>query len=191
MNSVVANLDRYTINLVGDARIEQVRRVVLTAVNEIKKKAGKYLTLTVGPRRQPSHAPARGEITVYLDDTTQGCGSAAWGRWIGCGRANVTTRSDGAKIAVAGAVYLPTRFLTHRNQVPVMTHELLHAVGLGHYDGTFQGTRQLMMSGTITVAGMQQGDVNGLAYLASNRRASARRRKRPAETHPNVAGVMV
>lgn len=165
----VANSDYYTINLVGDARIEQLRPAVNAAAAEIMSKTGNVVTLTVGGGVQGSHNPAINEITLYLDDTHQSCGDSAWGKWIGCGGPWSLNRSDGTKVAVAGSVYFPTGILTYHDQVNVVTHELLHALGLHHYDEVYLGTKQLMAGGVIGVNGMQQGDINGVRYLASNR----------------------
>lgn len=48
-------------------------------------------------------------------------------------------------------------------------HELGHAAGLGHFDGVYRGSTQVMRSvNHAPVATYKAGDVNGLRYLAGN-----------------------
>lgn len=48
-------------------------------------------------------------------------------------------------------------------------HELGHAAGLGHFDGVYRGSTQVMRSvNHAPVWTFKAGDVNGLRYLASN-----------------------
>lgn len=48
-------------------------------------------------------------------------------------------------------------------------HELGHAVGLGHFDGSYKGSTQVMRSvNHAPVATFKAGDINGLKYLAGN-----------------------
>lgn len=50
-------------------------------------------------------------------------------------------------------------------------HELGHAAGLGHFDGTFRGTTQVMRSvNSGGVSTFQAGDLNGLRFFARNNR---------------------
>ncbi|MEV7972538.1 hypothetical protein [Cellulomonas sp. NPDC089187] len=170
-DNVVANSDHYTINLAGDSRIEQLRPAVNAAVADITRMTGGVVNLQVGGALQGSHTPADHEITVYLDDTPQSCGGSPWGKWIGCGGTRQGYyRSDRTIVVTSGVTYYPTRVLQYSSaaQTQFVTHELLHALGLRHYDGVFEGTTQLMHSNP-TVNSTQTGDANGIRFLASNR----------------------
>jgi hypothetical protein len=71
-------------------------------------------------------------------------------------------------------------------------HEMGHAVGLGHFRGSYAGHDQIMNPTVSSTVHYQAGDVNGLRYIAAQtRRLVALSRVQGAVEHWRVAGDTV
>jgi hypothetical protein len=77
-------------------------------------------------------------------------------------------RGDGLAVAVSGIVLLDTEVLAHETgdgepvYVPVLRHELAHAMGLDHVEDESQLMNPRLVEGVAT---FQDGDLDGLAAL--------------------------
>lgn len=146
----------YTIRLSGgDRRIEEYRDEFEAAARAASTATGR--AVQVAPGQGGGVDPGRGEIVVVLGPGP--CGDGA----IGCGGPTLTARE-----LVAGRVWVHPagleRASAHRANLAV--HELGHALGLQHFDGSWTDGRQAMFPQLSEVTAFRSGDAAGLRFLA-------------------------
>jgi hypothetical protein len=123
------------------------------------------LGLKAAYRGYGSPRPREGVVTVTegLAGCTGGHAGMTWNTWMPLSRGRVYMRS--ARVVICPSLYRYARW----QWSATIRHELGHAAGLGHFDGTYRGSTQVMRSvNHAPVASFKAGDVNGLKYLASN-----------------------
>ncbi|MGN6130318.1 MAG: hypothetical protein ACTHOK_08255 [Nocardioidaceae bacterium] len=130
-------------------------------------------------RRIGIHATFRGygtpdeaEGVVTVTEGPAGCDGSSnrvgntWQTWqpMGGGRSYVSS----ARVVICPSLYRYGRW----QQSATIVHELGHAAGLGHYDGRYGGSTQVMRSvNHAPVAFYRRGDLHGLRYLAAHTHA--------------------
>jgi hypothetical protein len=111
-----------------------------------------------------SHVGNPREITVSVG-TSSPCGALSFPGTIGCGGG----WADGANNVLGGQVFLCSCMVSDPTLYGLVLHEIGHAVGLLHYDASWQGQLQVMYP--INQFGLtyyRSGDVSGLRKLAMN-----------------------
>lgn len=171
--TIVENLAAYEIELVqadGGPDVESVRADVEYAIGQLN--ASGYLDLRLqGGTVPPTDSIDYGVIRVSLNEQPACRQAEGEGFTVGCAAPQFLTRLDGHGQAAAGRVRLePAYFdLTENIRRVAMLHELLHALALDHYDAEYEGRLQVMASSRVDIPTLGAGDLNGLAFLASNR----------------------
>ncbi|MBT0995517.1 matrixin family metalloprotease [Cellulomonas sp. DKR-3] len=104
-------------------------------------------------------------LVAFTDEETE---SRLAGSVGGLGGQHWAERGDGLLVAVSGTVLLDSELLTYEAvdgapaYLPVLRHELAHAIGLGHVDDETQLMNPYGVEGVST---FQDGDLDGLAAL--------------------------
>lgn len=165
---LVENADRYEVVLVdlgNGQNPEALRAPMLDAISHIN--ATGHVALTVADGVSTSKAPGGNQIVAWIDKGTLGC----TGSYAGCGSSAMFSRPDGQWGTDAGSVEITPNAMTYndKSRRRVIVHELLHAMGLAHHDDQYQGSDQIMHSASYATDVPLAGDINGLAFLASNR----------------------
>lgn len=148
--------DGYTIRLTGaDARIEQYRDEITAAARTASATTG--VPIRIAPGLGGPVDPGRGEIAVAIG--TGPCGSGS----VGCGGPALTTRE-----VVAGRVWVhPTGLdISAGQRSNLAAHELGHALGLQHFDGSWTDGRQVMYPVITGTTSYRAGDSAGLRHVA-------------------------
>lgn len=148
----------YTIRLTGtDARIDQYRDELTAAAKAASATAG--IPVRVASGFGGPAAPRRGEIVVVVGSGPCGSGS------VGCGGPTLTTSE-----VVAGRVWIgPSGLgLSPANRSNLAAHELGHALGLQHFDGSWTDGRQVMHPVISGATSYRAGDSSGLRHVAGS-----------------------
>ncbi len=159
-------LSGYTVRIVKDhPQWNQLTETVRQASIQLSAATGaKY---AMGSPTSSHAAAGNHTISISLSSGNV-CGGAA----IGCARTviNWTGRDPYWEIAYSEIWVTPTLLAYPGDLMNTVLHELGHAAGLLHFDGTYQGTHQVMRSylGDAPLWYYQWGDENGLAATAAN-----------------------
>jgi hypothetical protein len=146
----------YTIRLTGaDPRIEQYRDELADAARAVTTTTG--VPIRVAPAFGGSSDPRRGEIAVVLGAGPCGSGS------VGCGGPMLTARE-----LVSGRVWVHQSGLglSPAQRANLAAHELGHALGLKHFDGSWTDGRQVMHPVINGTTSFRAGDAAGLRRVA-------------------------
>lgn len=176
---VVENLAAYEVQLVqneGGPDVEALRADVEYAISQVNATGHLDLRLREGTTGAPEQSFEYGVIRIEAN-TEPGCTVAEPPKiTLGCAGPTAYVRSDQYAQAMSGRVRIePAYFDREENIRRVnMTHELMHALGLSHYEGEYQGRQQIMASSMIEDPTLGAGDIAGLAFLASNRTSVVR-----------------
>lgn len=173
----------YTIHLTGsDARIEQYRDEVTAAARAASATAG--IPIRVAPGVGGPVDPGRGEIAVTIGPGPCGPGS------IGCGGPALTTHE-----VVGGRVWFHPSALdiSAAQRTNLAAHELGHALGLQHFDGSWTDGRQVMHPVVSGLTSYRAGDSAGLRRVAgtADRPAGTVTSRSYAAGRAHVAGTVV
>jgi hypothetical protein len=156
----------YTISLVDSPGITQMRSDLVAAAAVISAETG--LQVSVAPGVVAEHTAVAGEILVRTAETSS-CGALSVPGVAGCGGARTSSGS-----IVSGNVSLATVIPCTSNGVSIVSHELGHAFGLGHYSDSVDGLLQLMYPSTASGApSFRAGDKAGLRAIAGQSPALA------------------
>lgn len=109
--------------------------------------------------------PAPGEILVRISTDCPAPVSLAQ-RTMGC--AGPYGRDDTSWLS--GRVTITPEGLDATSLRSTLAHEIAHALGLGHYDASFEGRLQLLDDQLTTDVTYGAGDMNGLRLLRDNAR---------------------
>jgi hypothetical protein len=135
-----------------------VRSLVAEVVRQINAASG--AGVVIGP--DTTDAPATTEIVVRAPTTTV-CGPDA----AGCA-SNAVATVDGYGVVVNAVVEIDRDLLGSGYELPILLHEMGHAMGLGHYDSPYDGRMQVMWNSvTSDMTSYRSGDRNGLAALGA------------------------
>jgi hypothetical protein len=147
----------------------EIRDMVARVVRDINDAAG--VGLTIGPNA--NGPPTADEIVVRVTDQTI-CGPIA----SGC-TSNAIAQSEGFGVVTNAVVEIQRDLLGSGYELPVLLHEMGHAMGLGHYNEPY-GTQMQVMWGFVTpeMTSYRSGDRNGLRALAA------------AFANPGVIGIV-
>ncbi len=172
----------YTIRLTGaDARVEEYRDELTAAARAASATAG--VPIRVAPGRGGPADPARGEIAVVIGSGPCGAGS------VGCGGPSLDARE-----IVAGRVWLHPSSLgiPTGQRSNLAAHELGHALGLQHFDGSWSDGRQVMYPVITGVTSYRAGDSAGLRHVAgtADRPAGAVTARTYAAGRAHVTGTV-
>lgn len=116
--------------------------------------------------------PKEAEGVITVSEGPAGCAGSStrvgntWQTWqpMGGGKSYVSS----ARVVICPTLYDYGRW----QQSATIVHELGHAAGLGHYDGRYGGSTQVMRSvNHAPVAFYRSGDLHGLRYLAAHTNA--------------------
>jgi hypothetical protein len=149
--------DRYRIRLVTNhPQVGHLSSAVSVAAEQLRRHTG--ADIATGPSIAAlSNDP--GNISVQVGDASP-CG----GPWAGC----TAVFTQGNRIRHAHVTIRPTTLAT-ANLSNIVVHELGHAMGLGHYGGTWSGQLQLMnQTSQAGLTTFRSGDVNGLRQVVRN-----------------------
>ncbi|MEV7972536.1 hypothetical protein [Cellulomonas sp. NPDC089187] len=166
-NGVQSNLPAFNIQLAyGDSRLSRYIPYIDAAARAINNTGTASLSLHTGgiaPRD-----PNKGEIIIQLADSAE-CRDAHTGP----GESLACTSIVPSGTQVIGAqIQVQTALASRSSSIytSTFTHELLHALGLDHYEFTWGGGVQLMHpNASIGASTIQSGDLAGLWYLAEHR----------------------
>lgn len=170
---VLRTADALTVRLVatGEGNVEGLRAAVQSVAQQVGAISGVALTVAPGsvPDTTPDRAPGTDEILISVDSTSP-CGSG--NSWAGCGGpANITdSPRAGIRVIHGGRAWVHPQAMGYAaaDLGHVVSHELGHTLGLSHYDGVFDGTNQVMHSGSYAAGPtFRSGDANGLRFLHS------------------------
>jgi len=135
-----------------------VRSLVAEVVRQIN--AASAAGVVIGP--DSTGPPATTEIVVRAPTETV-CGPDA----AGCA-SNAVATVDGYGVVVNALVEIDRDLLGSGYELPILLHEMGHAMGLGHYDSPYEGLMQVMWNSvTSDMTSYRAGDRNGLAALGA------------------------
>lgn len=144
-----------------------VRNIMRDAVDQINASSGAQLV--VGP--DTSAPPGVDEIVVRVPEVTV-CGPLA----AGCA-SNGIGSSEGVGVVTNALIEIKRDLLGSGYEIPILLHEMGHAMGLGHYDVPYRTQMQVMWNSvTPDMVAYRAGDRQGLAALGA------------AFANPNVTG---
>jgi hypothetical protein len=166
LGSVVGSRSSYTIRLISSGNIETFRPTIQAAANDLAGTTGGSYPVAAGTTT--STDPAVGEILIVVSSSSPCNGTA---NWIGCGGPEDTAMGPAGWVSMSGAIWLHPTLLNYSatTRQSTVAHEIGHVLGLDHFDGTFEGSQQIMHSSVIPSATYRSGDANGLRYLYANR----------------------
>ena len=136
-----------------------VRNTVFNVVYQVNSAAGMQL-LVFGP--DLAGIPSAHEILIRTPQVTF-CGNVA-----GCftGGSNLLA---GQRITSPSTVDVRASDVAAGLMLPILLHEMGHAIGLDHYDALYAGQRQMMASDiTSDMTTYRQGDRNGIRDLVES-----------------------
>lgn len=157
----------YTIRLVGTDS-EPFRSAAVFAAQQIKDEAFADVVITVAPgtivEPSPSSTPNTGEI--LLDVAAAKCAGNA----TACTRyPTLTPWPAGLSRIESGHIWLAPAVATYSTALirTIVSHQLGHALGLGHHNGLFEGQLQVMntVAQTWTGGAYQDGDKFGQSFV--------------------------
>jgi len=135
-----------------------VRRIMRDAVDEINAVSGAQLV--IGP--DTTAAPTVDEIVVRVPEVTV-CGPLA----AGCA-SNAIGTTEGIGVVTNALIEIKRDLLGSGYEIPILLHEMGHAMGLGHYDVPYGGLMQVMWNSvTPDMVAYRAGDRKGLAALTA------------------------
>jgi hypothetical protein len=165
----------YTISIRSGSEYSPLRATLGTAASQLNRFDP---TVQVRTGTVDRSAPVNGEILVEVtDNLPTGCLGP---NVVGCGGVQTIVDGTGLKSNVSyitsGHVWIPFRsFQTYYSPAAfqqMVLHELGHALGFAHFDGTYDGQLQVMHSTITNTTSYQHGDDNGLLFLHANGKAS-------------------
>jgi len=144
-----------------------VRVIMRDVVNQINTASSAQLV--IGP--DTTAPPTVDEIVVRVPEVTV-CGPLA----AGCASNSIGT-TEGIGVVTNAVIEIKRDLLGSGYEVPILLHEMGHAMGLGHYDVPYRTQMQVMWNSvTPDMVAYRTGDRNGLAALTA------------AFANPNVTG---
>ncbi|MCB0996818.1 MAG: hypothetical protein KDB21_17110 [Acidimicrobiales bacterium] len=162
IDGYAGNRGAYTIRLQQSDGVENLRSGLTLAASRLHGHTNGYFEVAGGLTAQTE--PASGEILVVVSAT-----SPCTGNWVGCAGPRTAERDPITNqwYLVSGMVWIHPVVLgySEANRQHVLEHELGHALGLLHYETTFEGRYQIMHPYRYDSATFDSGDVNGLHYL--------------------------
>jgi hypothetical protein len=159
----------YTLRLVanGQGDVATMRAAAQAAASDVAASSGVGIFVAAGtvPDTNPDREPAAGEILLSIDATTPCTPPIA-----GCGGPRIITFHSYSRAGMVegGRIWIDPQVVnyTAAQRQHVVSHELGHALGLGHHDADFDGQRQVMHPSSYDAVSYRAGDRNGLAFLA-------------------------
>lgn len=165
------NAFAFTVKIAAGGRAEQYRPVLQAVANELRAAGVADLTVAAGQfalSPASKEKPSAHEIHVFASsDAPCGPGAAGCGSPFWQGRAN---GKDGVVMAGKTWIYPVVDGYSPQETHHVVAHEIGHALGLNHFDNTFQGVYQVMHSSRYDSHSFQNGDRAGLGYLGRDER---------------------
>jgi hypothetical protein len=159
----------YTLRLRADATAEALRPYVVAAAAAVETITGADLVVAPGTTKATEAATAEILVDVTPDSPcgplgtfgTVGCGGPSW--WYdGLGDDNLIS---------TGAIWITPEWQTlgEADRQGLVSHELGHALGLGHYTSDFEGFTQLMYPSLQGQGDYRSGDAAGLRSVWAGR----------------------
>lgn len=145
----------YDVRLVQSPSIDAVRPYVEGAVAELRSATGQSVEVVAG--YQEDHGPSVGEIDLVVSSS-----SPCRGWWLGCASPVVADgRIAAARIWINPRLFTkPVGFIEN-----TVRHELGHALGLGHFNRSYDGEIQVMHATSFDATVYRSGDIAGLRAL--------------------------